>query len=115
MKFLGCSLSDFVDTMGKQGDFQNWLQAYGKQGQVCGRCGGTFARVVVAGRGTSYCPGLSALDGRHRRGWLEWGVWAQKREPRVNSLCVLITALTVFPLLCTSRPFTSAFPQRAPL
>ncbi len=57
VKFLGCSLSDFVDTAGKQGDFQNWLQAYGKQGQVCGRCGGTFARVVVGGRGTSYCPG----------------------------------------------------------
>jgi formamidopyrimidine-DNA glycosylase len=57
VKFLGCSLSDFVDTAGKQGDFQNWLQAYGKQGQVCGRCGATFARVVVGGRGTSYCPG----------------------------------------------------------
>jgi len=57
VKFLGCSLSDFVDTMGKQGDFQNWLRAYGKQGQTCGRCGGTFQRVIVGGRGTSYCPG----------------------------------------------------------
>jgi formamidopyrimidine-DNA glycosylase len=57
VKFLGCSLSDFVDTQGRQGDFQNWLQAYGKQGQTCERCGGTFARVVVGGRGTSYCPG----------------------------------------------------------
>jgi formamidopyrimidine-DNA glycosylase len=57
VRFLGCSLSDFVDTQGKQGDFQNWLQAYGKQGQTCGRCGGTFLRTVVAGRGTSYCPG----------------------------------------------------------
>jgi formamidopyrimidine-DNA glycosylase len=43
VKFLGCSLSDFVDTMGRQGDFQNWLRAYGRQGQVCGRCGGTFS------------------------------------------------------------------------
>jgi formamidopyrimidine-DNA glycosylase len=56
VKFLGCSLSDFVDTMGRQGEFQNWLRAYGRQGQVCGRCGGTFVRVVIAGRGTSYCP-----------------------------------------------------------
>jgi formamidopyrimidine-DNA glycosylase len=56
VKFLGCSVSDFVDTAGKQGEFQNWLQAYGKQGQACGRCGGSFARVVVGGRGTSYCP-----------------------------------------------------------
>ena len=57
VRFLGCSLSDFVDTLGNQGDFQNWLQAYGKQGQICGRCGGTFVRAVVAGRGTAYCPG----------------------------------------------------------
>jgi formamidopyrimidine-DNA glycosylase len=57
VKFLGCSLSDFVDTMGRQGDFQNWLRAYGKQGQACGRCGSTFVRAVVGGRGTSYCPG----------------------------------------------------------
>jgi formamidopyrimidine-DNA glycosylase len=57
VRFLGCSLSDFVDTQGKQGDFQNWLQAYGKQGQPCGRCGDIFVRTVVAGRGTAYCPG----------------------------------------------------------
>lgn len=57
VKFLGCSLSDFVDTMGQQGDFQNWLKAYGKQGEVCSRCGERFVRAVVAGRGTSYCPG----------------------------------------------------------
>ena len=56
VRFLGCSLSDFVDTMGRPGDFQNQLKAYGRQGQVCSRCGGTFARAIVAGRGTSYCP-----------------------------------------------------------
>ncbi len=55
VKFLGCSLSDFVDTAGQQGDFQNWLRAYGKAGQACSRCGGTFLRVIVSGRGTSYC------------------------------------------------------------
>jgi formamidopyrimidine-DNA glycosylase len=57
VRLLGCSLSDFVDTEGKQGGFQEWLKAYGKQGQLCPRCGGTFVRLIVAGRGTSYCPG----------------------------------------------------------
>jgi len=57
VKFLGCSLSDFVDTMGRQGEFQNWLRAYGRQGKACSRCGEVFVRTVVAGRGTSYCPG----------------------------------------------------------
>lgn len=56
VKFLGCSFSDFVDVQGKRGEFQKWLRAYGKQGQRCGRCGDTFVRAVVAGRGTSFCP-----------------------------------------------------------
>jgi formamidopyrimidine-DNA glycosylase len=56
VKFLGCSLSDYVDTQGKEGGFQNWLRAYGRQGQVCGRCGSTILRAVVGGRGTAYCP-----------------------------------------------------------
>jgi formamidopyrimidine-DNA glycosylase len=56
VRFLGCSLSDFVDTKGEEGRFQNWLKAYGKRGEECPRCGGTLVRVVVAGRGTTYCP-----------------------------------------------------------
>jgi formamidopyrimidine-DNA glycosylase len=57
VRLLGCSISDFVDTQGQSGSFQDWLQAYGRYGQVCGRCGGTLVRVVVGGRGTAYCPG----------------------------------------------------------
>lgn len=56
VRLLGCSLSDFVDTAGEPGEFQDWLQAYGRQGQTCARCGGTLVRVVVGGRGTTYCP-----------------------------------------------------------
>ena len=57
VRLLGCSVSDFVDTEGKAGGFQDCLQAYGKQGQRCRRCGGTLVRTLVAGRGTAYCPG----------------------------------------------------------
>ena len=57
VRLLGCSISDFVDTEGRFGSFQEWLRAYGKQGQECSRCGAVLARVVVAGRGTAYCPG----------------------------------------------------------
>ncbi len=55
VRLLGCTLSDFVDTAGKEGGFQDWLRAYGKHGQQCPRCGGSFVRAIVAGRGTSYC------------------------------------------------------------
>lgn len=57
VRLLGCSFSDFVDTAGQPGEFQEWLRAYGRQGQVCARCGGTLVRVIVGGRGTAYCPG----------------------------------------------------------
>ena len=56
VRLLGCTLSDFVDTQGEPGSFQDWLQAYGRQGQACRRCGGTMTRTVVGGRGTAYCP-----------------------------------------------------------
>ena len=54
---LGCTLSDFVDTEGRPGSFQERLEAYGRQGSECSRCGNTLARVVIAGRGTAFCPG----------------------------------------------------------
>ncbi len=54
---LGCTLSDFVDTDGKPGTFQENLRAYGRQGLPCSRCGAIMVRVVIAGRGTAYCPG----------------------------------------------------------
>lgn len=57
VRLLGCTVQDFVDTAGEPGEFQDWLQAYGRQGQVCSRCGGVLIRVVVGGRGTAYCPG----------------------------------------------------------
>ena len=57
VRLLGCSISDFVDTEGKPGTFQEWLRAYGRQGQDCARCGAVLARAVVGGRGTAYCPG----------------------------------------------------------
>lgn len=57
IRLRGCSISDFVDTKGRTGGFQDRLMAYGRQGQECSRCGAIFVRVVVAGRGTTYCPG----------------------------------------------------------
>jgi len=57
VRLLGCSIADFVDTEGREGKFQEWLRAYGKHGRPCSRCGLELTRVVVAGRGTTFCPG----------------------------------------------------------
>jgi formamidopyrimidine-DNA glycosylase len=57
VELLGCSISDFVDTQGRAGRFQQTLRAYGRAGQACSRCGQTMKRVVIAGRSSTYCPG----------------------------------------------------------
>jgi len=52
----GSSISDYVDATGAPGSYQHQHQVYGKAGEPCPRCGGAIRRVVVAQRGTHYCP-----------------------------------------------------------
>jgi len=52
----GSSISDYVDGAGERGAFQNLHRVYGKAGEPCPRCGTAIRRVVVAQRGTHFCP-----------------------------------------------------------
>jgi formamidopyrimidine-DNA glycosylase len=52
----GSSISDYVDARGDAGKFQVEHRVYGRQGEPCVRCGATIRRIVVAQRGTHYCP-----------------------------------------------------------
>ena len=52
----GTSFSDYVDSEGRRGDFQNRLLVYGREGQPCVRDGRPIRRIVQAGRSTFYCP-----------------------------------------------------------
>ncbi|HBY61744.1 MAG TPA: hypothetical protein DEH78_18125, partial [Solibacterales bacterium] len=52
----GSSISDYVDAAGERGGFQLLHLVYGREGQPCKECGATVRRVVVAQRGTHYCP-----------------------------------------------------------
>lgn len=52
----GSSVSDYVDGDGERGDFQSHHQVYGKADEPCPRCGTAIRRVVVAQRGTHFCP-----------------------------------------------------------
>jgi formamidopyrimidine-DNA glycosylase len=56
VRLRGCTLSDYVDTTGRPGSFQDTLKAYGRHGRACVRCGHLLVRAIVAGRGTAYCP-----------------------------------------------------------
>jgi len=52
----GSSISDYVDTEGKKGSFQESHRVYGREGAPCTTCGEPIERIVVAQRGTHFCP-----------------------------------------------------------
>lgn len=52
----GTSLSDYVDSNGERGEFQNELLVYGREGEPCARDGHRIKRIVQAGRSSFYCP-----------------------------------------------------------
>ena len=52
----GSSISDYVNAAGERGWFQVLHNAYGREGEPCLRCGGVIKKILVAQRGTHFCP-----------------------------------------------------------
>ncbi len=52
----GSSVSDYVDAAGVAGFFQLEHRVYLRTGQPCLVCGTPIRRILLAGRGTHYCP-----------------------------------------------------------
>jgi formamidopyrimidine-DNA glycosylase len=52
----GSSVSDYVDAAGSKGFFQLEHRVYLRTGKPCLVCGTPIRRILVAGRGTHYCP-----------------------------------------------------------
>jgi formamidopyrimidine-DNA glycosylase len=52
----GSSISTFRTPDGGYGSAQERLHAYGRGGEPCERCGTIMRRIVLAQRGTTYCP-----------------------------------------------------------
>jgi len=52
----GSSVSDYVDGAGERGSFQLLHRVYGREGEPCLECGAPIRRIVIAQRGTHYCP-----------------------------------------------------------
>jgi formamidopyrimidine-DNA glycosylase len=59
LKWGGTSLDDLAYLLpdGRAGEYVSRLRAYGREGERCGRCGGTITRVVLRQRSTHWCPG----------------------------------------------------------
>ncbi len=52
----GSSISDYVNARGERGWFQMEHRVYGREGQPCANCGRPIRKILVAQRGTHYCP-----------------------------------------------------------
>lgn len=54
--FGGTSLRDYINSDGEKGSYQENLLVYGRTGEPCSRCGHPVAKIMVAQRGTHFCP-----------------------------------------------------------
>jgi formamidopyrimidine-DNA glycosylase len=52
----GSTISDYVDSLGTRGMYQQRHRAYGREGKPCGRCGRRIRRIIIAGRSSFFCP-----------------------------------------------------------
>ena len=52
----GTTFRDYRMVNGESGRNAQFLAAYGQAGMPCARCGTPMRRMVLAGRGTTYCP-----------------------------------------------------------
>ena len=53
---LGTGVSDYRNSNGAEGSFQERFAVYGREGQSCPRCGESIERIKQAGRSTYFCP-----------------------------------------------------------
>jgi formamidopyrimidine-DNA glycosylase len=56
IRLRGSSVSDYVDSNGVEGEFQLRHRVYQRNGKSCFRCGAKIRRIIVAGRGSHFCP-----------------------------------------------------------
>jgi formamidopyrimidine-DNA glycosylase len=57
----GTSFSEYRDLWGEAGDNYNHVRVYHQQGTPCQRCGTPIERIVLAQRGTHFCPKCQKL------------------------------------------------------
>lgn len=57
----GSSIRDYTDAEGKQGNFQNYHQVYGRRALPCRICGEKIERLRLGGRSSFFCPSCQNL------------------------------------------------------
>jgi formamidopyrimidine-DNA glycosylase len=64
----GSSIKSFVNGQGEIGMFQHQFKMYGRKGQPCYTCGQPIEKIVVAGRGTHFCPKCQKIKRNKAKG-----------------------------------------------
>jgi formamidopyrimidine-DNA glycosylase len=77
----GSSIDDYTAPDG-DGSMQERLEAYGRAGEACPRCGRPIRRVVVGGRATHFCSWCQRLPAADRAGTAT--ILAAARAPRAR-------------------------------
>jgi len=66
IRLRGSSISDYLDAAGSPGEYQARHRVYGREGKPCPRCRVTIRRIIVAGRGTHFCPRCQPAPRKNR-------------------------------------------------
>lgn len=67
IRLRGSSVSDYVDSEGQPGGFQQRHRVYQRQGKKCFRCSASIRRAIVAGRSSHFCPRCQPAPRARRR------------------------------------------------
>jgi len=67
IRMRGSSVSDYVDSEGRRGSFQQRHKVYQRKGKKCFRCGARIRRAIVAGRSSYFCPRCQSAPRTRRR------------------------------------------------
>lgn len=57
----GASYSDYKDTKGLGGKYQDEFLVYSRESKKCKKCGGEIKKFKLGGRGTYWCPGCQMI------------------------------------------------------
>lgn len=67
IRFRGSSISDYLDSDGKKGEFQLRHRVYQRNGKPCLRCKAIIRRTIVAGRSSHFCPNCQPAPRRRSK------------------------------------------------
>jgi formamidopyrimidine-DNA glycosylase len=61
IRFGGSSVRDFLDALGKEGEYVPKLKVYGREGEKCSCCGAIIKRIKIGSRSAHFCPRCQKL------------------------------------------------------